>query len=99
VGKTIREKTSLLPGSCAPSGHLRAVGVSPFTCPPPATGKGSLTNEYNGRDIEAWRRQLATKRPGAPLVPGNDMALWARDNTWYVELGVGSPDPAAFPSP
>jgi hypothetical protein len=42
VGKTIREKTSLLPGSCAPSGHLRAVGVSPFTCPPPATGKGSL---------------------------------------------------------
>src|SRR4051794_38827761 len=42
VGKTIREKTSLLPGSCAPSGHLRAVGVSPFTCPPPATGKGSM---------------------------------------------------------
>src|SRR3954469_24483055 len=42
VGKTIREKTSLLPGSCAPSGHLRAVGVSPFTSPPPATGKGSL---------------------------------------------------------
>jgi hypothetical protein len=58
-----------------------------------------LTNEYNGRDLDQWRRQLATKRPGSPLVPANPMALWARDNTWYVELAVGSPDPAAFPGP
>src|SRR3954463_13448538 len=40
-GKTIREKTSLLPGSCASPGHLDAVGVS-LTCRPPATGNGSV---------------------------------------------------------
>src|SRR3954471_20968883 len=28
VGKTIRERTSLLPGYCASSGHLATVGVS-----------------------------------------------------------------------
>src|SRR3954453_1170720 len=61
VGKTIREKTSLLPGSCAPSGHLRAVGVSPFTSPPPATGKGSVrtsqapTGGWEGRR-RGWQR-------------------------------------------
>src|SRR4051795_3686442 len=45
VGKTIREKTSLLPGSCALLGHLPALGVSP-TCQPPATGNGSLAGEH-----------------------------------------------------
>src|SRR5215213_4722590 len=41
VEKTIREKTSLLPGSCAPPGHLDPAGVS-LTYRPPATGYGSL---------------------------------------------------------
>jgi transposase len=44
VGKTICERTSLLPRSCAVSGHLPAVGVSLLTCGLPATGKGSLTD-------------------------------------------------------
>jgi trehalose-phosphatase len=39
----IREKTSLLPRSCACPGHLSAVGVSPLTSQPPTTGNGSLT--------------------------------------------------------
>ena len=38
----IREKTPLLPRSCAFSRHLMLVGVSSPTCQPPATGKGSL---------------------------------------------------------
>src|SRR3954466_6929363 len=38
----ICERTSLLPRSCAPSGHLTALGVS-LTCQPSATGNGSLT--------------------------------------------------------
>jgi hypothetical protein len=58
-----------------------------------------LTNEYNGRDLEQWRQHLARKKPGAPLVPENPMALWARDNLWYIELGVGTPDPAVFAAP
>jgi hypothetical protein len=41
VGKTICERTSLLPRSCVVSSHLAAVGVS-LTCESPATGKGSL---------------------------------------------------------
>src|SRR3954453_15631162 len=43
VGKTVCEKTSLLPRSCVVSGHLAAVGVSLLTCGFPATGKGSVT--------------------------------------------------------
>jgi hypothetical protein len=39
----IREKTSLLPGSCAASRHPAAVGVSPLTCASSVTGKASLT--------------------------------------------------------
>jgi hypothetical protein len=42
VGKTIREKTSLLPGSCASPGHPATVGVSPLTCQPPLLGKAQL---------------------------------------------------------
>jgi hypothetical protein len=42
VGKTVCEKTSLLPRSCVVSGHLAAVGVSLLTCASPATGKGSV---------------------------------------------------------
>jgi hypothetical protein len=38
----IREKTSLLPRSCACPGPLPAVGVSPPTSQPSATGNGSL---------------------------------------------------------
>jgi hypothetical protein len=38
----IREKTSLLPRSCAGPGHLPAVGVSTLTSQPSATGTGSL---------------------------------------------------------
>ena len=41
MGKTVCEKTSLLPGSCAVSPQL-LVGVSLLTCQPPATEKGSL---------------------------------------------------------
>src|SRR4051812_19725646 len=41
-GKTVCEKTSLLPRSCASSRHLALVGVSAPTCQPPATGKGSV---------------------------------------------------------
>jgi hypothetical protein len=51
-----------------------------------------LTNEYHGRDLQQWREQLAIKTPGSALVPANPMALWARDNTSYVELAVGTPD-------
>src|SRR4051812_30918826 len=53
VGKTICERTSLLPRSCVLSGHLAAVGVSLLTCGSPATGKGSLTGErdrHEGQD-------------------------------------------------
>src|SRR5512135_3265534 len=42
VGKTIREKTSLLPRSCLVCCHLAAVGVSSDTDRPPATGNGSV---------------------------------------------------------
>ncbi len=35
-------RTSLLPRSCAPSGHLAALGVS-LTCQSSVTGNGSLT--------------------------------------------------------
>ncbi len=42
MGKTICEKASLLPRSCASSRHLALVGVSGPTCQPPATGKGSV---------------------------------------------------------
>jgi hypothetical protein len=65
VGKTIREKTSLLPGSCAPSGHLRAVGVSPFTCPPPATGKGSMGQE-GGALLQSPTDTAAAALPEGP---------------------------------
>jgi hypothetical protein len=58
-----------------------------------------LTNEYNGRDLRQWRERLSAKRPGSPLAPGNEMALWTQENLWYVELGVGTPDPAAFAIP
>jgi hypothetical protein len=43
VGKTVCEKTSLLPRSCAVSSHLAAVSVSPLTCGSPAIGKGSIS--------------------------------------------------------
>ncbi|HJT03169.1 MAG TPA: hypothetical protein VJ757_06005 [Pseudonocardiaceae bacterium] len=55
-----------------------------------------LTNEYQGRDLEQWRKWLAAKMPGSALVPANPMALWARDNASYVELAVGTPDLAIF---
>ena len=42
MGKTVCEKTSLLPRSCVVSGHLATAGVSLLTSQPPATGKGSL---------------------------------------------------------
>ena len=42
MGKTVCEKTSLLPRSCVVSNHPAAVGVSLLTCGSPATGKGSL---------------------------------------------------------
>ncbi|SHN88514.1 hypothetical protein SAMN05660350_04548 [Geodermatophilus obscurus] len=58
-----------------------------------------LTNEYNGRDLEDWEHHLAGKEVGAPLIPGNDMALWSRDKIWYVEQAVGTPDPAVFTAP
>jgi hypothetical protein len=41
----IREKTSLLPRSCAPPGHLPALGVSSRPAQPPATGKGSVSHD------------------------------------------------------
>ena len=43
MGKTIREKTSLLPRSCVITGHLAVLGVSLLTCGSPATGKGSVS--------------------------------------------------------
>ena len=50
MGKTVCEKTSLLPRSCLVSRHLAAVGVSLLTCGAPATGKGSVTGQ--------WRSQI-----------------------------------------
>jgi hypothetical protein len=44
VGKTVCEKTSLLPRSCVASGHLATAGVSLLTCGSPVTGKGSVTH-------------------------------------------------------
>lgn len=58
-----------------------------------------LTNEFNGRDLEQWRQHLSHKKPGSPLEPGNPMAIWARDNLVYLELAVGTPDPAVFAAP
>src|SRR3954447_19835401 len=45
-------RTSLLPRSCAPSGHLAALGVSP-TCRPSATGNGSLGGVGGGEHRSA----------------------------------------------
>src|ERR671921_567799 len=68
VGKTVCEKASLLPRSCAVSCHLAAVGVSRLTCPLPATGKASVSPHLSapwpaaGRTSEVFSTDL---QPGA----------------------------------
>ncbi len=72
MGKTVCEKTSLLPRSCASSRHLALVGVSGPTCQPPATGKGSLTCRvilqfFSSRPtVRPSRGQLPQRTGGTP---------------------------------
>src|SRR5919107_1454227 len=77
VGKTICERTSLLPRSCVLSGHLAAVGVSLLTCGSPATGKGSV-DDTPGCRAELQQR-VQQRGPNEP-VPGRTMTdaggLW-----------------------
>jgi hypothetical protein len=70
----IREKTSLLPGSCAHPGHLPVNGVSPLTSAP-ATGKGLLMADYMEATAEAaavavqmWRHTLMHTANPRPLI-------------------------------
>src|SRR4051812_11114705 len=60
-GKTVCEKTSLLPRSCVVSGHLAVLGVSLLTCGSPATGKASLS-----RYVGAARKVTGGGRRSAP---------------------------------
>jgi len=58
----IREKTSLLPRSCASFGHLPALGVSSLTCPASATGNGSLPARARTVSIRLSNQQLGLRR-------------------------------------
>jgi hypothetical protein len=66
VGKTICEKTSLLPGSCASPGHLPALGVSRLPHLPADAYWERLTDclvmkvadEYDTKDIFGFDRQF-----------------------------------------
>jgi hypothetical protein len=81
VGKTVCEKTSLLPRSCAVSSHLAAVSVSPLTCGSPAIGKGSLSGPeliaareqvisvQNQAWMAKWGENTDSSNPGSPPVP------------------------------
>src|SRR5512135_1311296 len=74
VGKTIREKTSLLPRSCLVCCHLAAVGVSSDTDRPPATGNGSVAGKGHSKNFgtyalaDSFRAELLTAaRQGQPF--------------------------------
>src|SRR4051812_38164162 len=82
VRKTIREKTSLLPRSCALLGHLPALGVSP-TCQPPATGNGSVT-------------LISSLTPAAPVdTTARGLRAAAKSALPGLTCGDGEPAPAS----
>src|SRR3954469_4894924 len=80
VGKTICERTSLLPRSCVVSGHLAAVGVSLLTCGSPATGKGSMWRAQNV-DI----REIARRLNRAPSTISREVRRNASTRTCHLE--------------
>ena len=68
----IREKTSLLPRSCAPVGHLAALGVSP-TCQPSVTGNGSMSN-FSG-DFLTKSRTREVMVPAHTVIGGGGVRI------------------------
>jgi len=94
VGKTIREKTSVLPRSYASSRHLALVQVSSPGCQPPATGKGSVT-PVSIRPDRSRRSSIAVR----PLLVDRDVVADAGVDAQPDVLPVGGQRDRAEPLP